>query len=138
MDFEIKIRVRYGETDQMGFVYYGNYALYFEQARTEMLRKVGFTYKEMEEMGIMLPVVQMNTRFKQSAKYDDLINIKSYLKEKPNRKIVFFHEIYNEENILLNKSEITLVFMNKEGKVISCPAEIVNALNKHVRSTNLS
>jgi len=134
MIFEIEIRVRYGETDQMGFVYYGNYALYFEQARTEMLRNVGFTYKGMEEMGIMLPVVQMNTRFKLSAKYDDLITIKSYLKEKPNRKIVYFHEVYNEEKILLNKSEITLVFMNTGGKVISCPEDIADALNKFVKN----
>lgn len=127
----VQIRVRYGETDQMGFVYYGNFALYLEQARTEMLRSVGYTYKSMEEMNVMLPVVNMNIRFLQPAKYDDLLTIKTYLKEKPNRKLIYFSEIYNEKGILLNKSEIILVFMNKEGKVISCPEEIAEAISEY-------
>lgn len=131
--FEIQIRVRYGETDQMGFVYYGNYALYLEQARTEMLRSVGYTYKEMEEKGILLPVVNMDTRFIGSGKYDDLLTIRTYIKGIPNRKIIFYTEIFNEQEELLNKSEVILVFMNPKGKVISCPQDILDSLKKFVQ-----
>ncbi len=130
--FNSTVRVRYGETDQMGFVYYGNYALYLEEARTEMLRSVGYTYKAMEEMGILLPVVNLNIRFKNAGKYDDLLKIETFIKGIPNRKIIFCSSIYNERNILLNKSEVVLVFMNKNNKVISCPKEIANALLKYV------
>lgn len=130
--FENKIRVRYGETDQMGFVYYGNYALYLEQARTEMLRSVGFTYKAMEKMGVLLPVVNLNIRYKNSAKYDDLLTLKTYITTLSNRKIIFETFIYNEENILLNQSEVILVFMNKEGKINACPQEIIDALAQYV------
>lgn len=130
--FEIQIRVRYGETDQMGFVYYGNYALYLEQARTEMLRSVGYTYKEMEEKGVLLPVVNMNTRFMNSGKYDDLLTLKTYIKGTPNRKIIFYTEIFNEQEELLNKSEVILVFMNSKGKVVSCPQDILVSLEKYV------
>lgn len=130
--FESKIRVRYGETDQMGFVYYGNYALYLEEARTEMLRSVGFTYKQMEKMNIFLPVVNMTTRFRNSAKYDDLLTLKTIIKGIPARKIIFETKIYNEKNILLNESEVILVFMNKENHITSCPEDILNALSKYV------
>lgn len=130
--FENKIRVRYGETDQMGFVYYGNYALYLEQARTEMLRSVGFTYKAMEKMGVLLPVVNLNIRYKNSAKYDDLLTLKTHITTLSNRKIIFETFIYNEENILLNQSEVILVFMNKEGKINACPQEIIDALAQYV------
>ncbi|MFT4643935.1 MAG: acyl-CoA thioester hydrolase [Planctomycetota bacterium] len=131
--FETQIRVRYGETDQMGFVYYGNYALYLEQARTEMLRSVGYTYKEMEEKGVLLPVVNMDTRFIGSGKYDDLLTIRTYIKGIPNRKIIFYTEIFNEQEELLNKSEVILVFMNPKGKVISCPQDILDSLKKFVQ-----
>lgn len=129
--FETQIRVRYGETDQMGFVYYGNYALYLEQARTEMLRSVGYNYKNMEAQNILLPVVNLNTRYTKAAKYDDLISLKTIIKAKPNRKIIFETEMYNEQNELLTKSEVILVFMNKDQKIISCPEEIVTALEKY-------
>ena len=132
--FEYQLRVRYGETDQMGFVYYGNYALYLEQARTEMLRSVGYTYKTMEEKGILLPVVNMNTRFVNSAKYDDLLTLKTIIKGKPNRKIIFETQIFNEENQLLNTSEVVLVFMDAEHKVTTCPLNILTALEKYILS----
>ena len=130
--FETKIRVRYGETDQMGFVYYGNYALYLEEARTEMLRSVGFTYKEMEEMNVFLPVVNMNTRYRNAAKYDDLLTIKTIIKGSPTRKIIFETKIYNAQNLLLNESEVILVFMDKDNQIISCPENILSALSKYV------
>ena len=129
---ETSLRVRYGETDKMGFVYYGNYPLYLEQARTEMLRSVGYTYKEMENKGVLLPVVNMNTRFVGSGKYDDLLTLKTHITGTPNRKIIFYTEIYNEQEELLNKSEVILVFMNQKGKVISCPEDILDSLAKYV------
>lgn len=130
--FELQLRVRYGETDQMGFVYYGNYALYLEQARTEMLRSLGYTYKDVEAKGILMPVVNMNTRFLSSAKYDDLLTLKTVIQGIPNRKIIFYTEIYNEQKQLLNKSEVILVFMDTKGKVVSCPEDIGIALSKHI------
>jgi len=111
--FEQKIRVRYGETDQMGFVYHGNYALYYEESRTEALRSLGITYKELEEAGIMLPVLDYKSRFRKPAKYDDLLTIKVMMKIAPDVKMTFHYEVFNEEGILLNTGETTLVFVDK-------------------------
>lgn len=109
---EEKIRVRYAETDQMGYVYYGNYAAYYEMARTEMLRKTGFSYKELEEMGIMMPVLEMNIKYNQPAKYDELLTIKVIIKEKPAVRIRFDYEVYNESGKLINTAMTQLVFVN--------------------------
>ncbi len=109
----IQVRVRYAETDQMGYVYYGNYATYFEVARVETFRSLGFSYKEMEDEGIMMPVLEYKTKFIRPAKYDDLLTIKVFVKEKPGVRIRFEYEIYNEEETLLNISETTLVFISK-------------------------
>lgn len=111
---EIQIRVRYAETDQMGYVYYGNYATYFEVARVETFRSLGFSYKEMEEAGIMMPVLEYKTKFIRPATYDDLLTVKIFVKEKPKLRIKFDYEVYNEEGTLLNISETTLVFISKE------------------------
>ncbi|MBP8791819.1 MAG: acyl-CoA thioesterase [Lutibacter sp.] len=108
----IKIRVRYSETDQMQFVYYGNYAQYFEIGRTEWLRKFGITYKSMEESGIMLPVISLNTNFHKPGKYDDLLSLKTTLTKIPTAKIEFDYEIKNEEGELLTTGNTTLVFVN--------------------------
>ena len=110
---EEKIRVRYAETDQMGYVYYGNYAAYYEVARTEMLRKTGFSYKELEDMGVMMPVLDMQIKYLQPAKYDSLLTIKVIIKEKPAIRIKFEYEVYNEEGILLNLGSTQLVFVDK-------------------------
>ncbi|WP_149915534.1 acyl-CoA thioesterase [Sphingobacterium cavernae] len=109
---EEKIRVRYAETDQMGYVYYGNYAAYYEVARTEMLRKTGFSYKELEEMGVMMPVLEMNIKYSQPAKYDELLTIKVIIKEKPSVRIKFEYEVYSEAGILLNTGNTQLVFVD--------------------------
>jgi len=109
---EEKIRVRYAETDQMGYVYYGNYAAYYEVARTEMLRKTGFSYKELEEMGIMMPVLEMNIKYNQPAKYDELLTIKVSIREKPAVRIKFDYEVYDEAGILLNTGTTQLVFVD--------------------------
>ncbi|WP_298551730.1 thioesterase family protein [uncultured Algibacter sp.] len=111
---EIQIRVRYGETDQMGVVYHGNYALYLEMGRIEWLRKLGVSYKAMEKNGIMLPVVSLNINYKKSAGYDDVINVKTQLKKKPTAKIEFEYEITNTDGEILTTAETTLVFIDME------------------------
>jgi acyl-CoA thioester hydrolase len=110
---ETSIRVRYAETDQMGYVYYGHYAMYYEVARVESLRQLGLTYREIEEMGVMMPVLENKSRYLAPARYDDLLRIVTTMREKPGVKIKFEYEIYNGENALINKGETVLVFINK-------------------------
>jgi acyl-CoA thioester hydrolase len=109
---EHKIRPRYSETDKMGFVYYGNYATFYEIGRVESLRDLGFSYKEMEESGVMLPVLECNSKFLKPAKYDEQLTVKTTLKEMITVKAHFEHEIYNENNALIHKGVVTLVFMD--------------------------
>ena len=112
---ETKVRVRYAETDQMGTVYHSNYFYYFEVARTESIREMGFTYAVMEKMGIMMPVVELQASFHRPALYDDLLTIKTFLKELPTgHKIEFHHEVFNEKNKLLCTAKISFFFMDKE------------------------
>jgi acyl-CoA thioester hydrolase len=109
---ETHIRVRYAETDQMNVVYYGNYAQYFEVARAESIRNLGFTYKEMEELGVIMPVVEMQIKFLRPAHYDDLLNIKTFLKELPvDHQIVFEHEVFNQHKKLLTLGKVILYFV---------------------------
>ena len=109
---ETQIRVRYAETDQMNVVYYGNYAQYFEVARAESIRKLGFTYKEMEALGVIMPVVEMHTKYLRPAHYDDLLNIKTILKELPtDHRISFEHEVFNQEKKLLTLGKVILYFV---------------------------
>lgn len=106
------IRVRYAETDQMGYVYYGNYATYYEVARTEALRSLGITYKEVENAGVIMPVLRNNSLYLKPARYDDLINIQVTVKERPEARIIFYYEFYID-NVLIHKGDTTLVFVNK-------------------------
>lgn len=92
---ETSIRVRYGETDQMAYVYYGNYAMYYEVARVESLRQLGVTYKELEASGIMMPVLENHSKFLGPARYDELLRIVTTIREKPTVKIKFEYEIFN-------------------------------------------
>ncbi|MEO7531054.1 MAG: thioesterase family protein [Sediminibacterium sp.] len=117
------IRVRYAETDQMNIVYYGNYAQYFEVGRTESIRELGFTYKEIEAMGVHMPVVAMEARFLRAARYDDLITVKTILKELPAKhEITFYQEVYNEKKKLLTTGKVVLFFIDtKTGKWINMP-----------------
>ena len=108
--------MRYGETDKMGIVYYGNYALYLEEGRTEWLRTLGFSYKYMEDNNVELPVVNLNVNFKQPAYYDDLITVTSTLKEIPSVRIEFYYEIHNQDGKLLVTATTTLVFVNSTTK----------------------
>ena len=124
---QTQIRVRYGETDQMGVVYHGNYALYFEIARTEALRQIDVTYRSLEESGIMMPVVNLTMNYKKSAKYDDLLTIKAMFKTMPTVKTIIDYEVYNEGNELLCTGQTTLVFVDmKTNKVTRCPQILVD------------
>lgn len=118
---EIQIRVRYGETDRMGFVYYGNYATYFEVARVEALRKLGINYKDMEDGGVGLPVLDFKIKYIKPAFYDELLTIKIQIRELPGVRIKFDYETLNEEGRLLNVAETTLVFVNTT-TMKPCPA----------------
>jgi len=123
---QTQLRVRYGETDQMGVVYHGNYALYFEIARTEALRQIDVTYRSLEENGIMMPVVNLTVNYKKPAKYDDLLTIKSIFKVMPTVKTIVEYEVYNEADELLCTGQTTLVFVDmKTNKMIRCPQNLM-------------
>jgi acyl-CoA thioester hydrolase len=126
---EIEIRVRYGETDQMGVVYHGNYAQYFEIGRVEWLRKFGVSYKEMEESGIMLPIISLSVKFKKSARYDDVIKVKTQLVKIPSATIEFDYEILNDKNEILATGNTSLVFIDiNRNRPTRCPQYILDKL----------
>ena len=128
----INIRVRYADTDQMGFVYYGNYAKYYEIARVELFRNIGLTYKSLEEMGIGMPVIEMKTNFIMPAKYDEKLVIQIKIPELPKLKIIFFYEIFNEKNELINTGETVLTFINLlTGKPKRVPSIMKDKLSKY-------
>lgn len=127
--YETKLRVRYGETDQMGYVYYGNYAQFFEVGRVEWLRNLGISYKSLEESNIMLPVLNLNINYIKPAKYDDLLTIVTILKKKPLVKIEFDMEVYNENNELLATGSTSLVFIDmKKNKPTKAPYELLDKI----------
>ena len=129
ISFETKIRVRYAETDQMGYVYYGNYATYYEVARVEFLRSLGFIYKLLETQGVMMPVLENKSKFIRPAKYDDLLTIKVNLKQLPVNRMTFDYEIFNEHKKLINIGETVLAFVDmKNGKACNAPESILSLL----------
>ncbi|PIB34446.1 thioesterase [Reichenbachiella sp. 5M10] len=109
-----QVRVRYGETDQMGYVYYGNYAMYYEVGRVESLRSLGLSYKELEDMGVMMPVLEHRSKYIAPGKYDELLTIKVKIPSLPGVRIRFEYEIYNEQDKLINIGETTLVFVDMQ------------------------
>lgn len=113
---ETKFRVRYGETDKMGNVHHATYFLYFEEGRTELLRDFGFTYREMEDNGIILPVISVECQYKAPAFYDDILTVRTYLKKIPTVKMLLEYEIYNEENILICHGNSILAFTNAKNR----------------------
>lgn len=123
---ETQIRIHYALTDQMGVVYHGHYAQFYEIGRSEAIRQIGYTYKDVEAMGIIMPVVDIHSRFLRPARYDDLITVKTTLKELPtNFKIVFHSEIFNEQDELLNTGAVTLFFVDaKTMKRIDMPEQL--------------
>ena len=123
------LRARYGETDQMGFVYYGNYASWYEVCRVESLRQLGMTYREMEAMGVMMPVLENHSKFLSPAKYDELLKIVTTIREKPGVRIRFYYSIYNEDGKLIHEGETLLAFVDiKSGKPCRPPAKFMSCL----------
>ncbi|MBY0478521.1 MAG: acyl-CoA thioesterase [Chitinophagaceae bacterium] len=132
---ETTIRVRYSETDQMNVVYHGNYAQYFEVARAEAIREMGITYKDMEAMGIVMPIVELHTKFLRPALYDDLLTIKTQLRELPtDHRIEFHHEVLNESGKLLTIGRIVLYFLDAKTMArTTMPAELVQHLDPYFK-----
>ncbi|WP_396181518.1 acyl-CoA thioesterase [Flavobacterium sp.] len=130
-EYEFTVRVRYAETDQMGVVYHGNYAQYFEMGRVEWLRNLGVSYKWMEENGVMLPVVSLEMNYKKPARYDDVLRVKTILKNQNSVKIEFDYEIYNVQNQLLTTGYSMLVFVDmKTGRPIMPPKYVSDKINE--------
>ncbi|WP_315155397.1 acyl-CoA thioesterase [Capnocytophaga leadbetteri] len=129
LHFDYTLRTRYAETDQMGVVYYGNYPQYLELGRVEWLRAIGLTYKEMEAEGIMMPVVSLQIQYKKPALYDELITIRTKLKDLPSTKIEFDYEILNEKGELLSTANTILVFVDaKTFRPIRCPEKVLDLI----------
>lgn len=127
---EFNVRVRYSETDQMGVVYHGNYAQYFEMGRVEWLRNMGVSYKWMEENGVMLPVVSLTMNYKKPARYDDLLTVKTIFKSQTSVKIEFDYEIYNEKEELLTIAHSVLVFVDmKTGRPMTPPDYVLEKIS---------
>jgi acyl-CoA thioester hydrolase len=125
---ETNVRVRYGETDQMGYVYYGAYAGYYEVARVESLRQLGMTYKELEEQGVMMPVLENHSRYLAPALYDELLTIRTTIRERPQVRITFNYEIFNSANRLIHTGHTLLAFVNKKSGRPCRPPESFDCL----------
>ena len=129
LHFDYTLRTRYAETDQMGVVYYGNYPQYLELGRVEWLRAIGLTYKEMEAEGIMMPVVSLQIQYKKPALYDELITIRTKLKDLPSTKLEFDYEILNEKGELLSTANTILVFVDaKTFRPVRCPEKVLDLI----------
>ncbi|MDX2196746.1 MAG: thioesterase family protein [Cytophagales bacterium] len=128
----VSVRVRYAETDQMGYVYYGNYATYFEVARVESLRTLGVSYRELEANGVMLPVLEYKSKYIRPAKYDDMLHIKVTIRQLPVVRIVFEYEVVNDLNELITVADTTLVFINADTKKpCAAPPYFIDKIKKY-------
>lgn len=127
--FDYDYRIRYADIDQMGYMYYGNYAKLYEIGRVEALRSLGLRYRDLEETGIIIPVYENKSRFISPAKYDDLVTIRVIIKSLPKVRIIFHYEIYDEQKTLLHTGETTLVFVKTlNNRITTCPEEITDRL----------
>lgn len=130
---EIQTRIRYSETDKMGFCYYGNYAQFFEMGRVETLREIGVTYASMEDQGILLPVIDFTVKYFKPALYDEVITIKTTLVDEPLIKIEFDYEIFNTKNERINKANTVLVFTDAATKKpVKAPEELIQKIRQKV------
>lgn len=131
---EIKLRVRYSDTDQMGYVYYGRYASFYEIARVELFRSLGFSYKKLEEEGIGMPVIDMETKYILPIKYDEQIKINTTIENLPSSRISFKYEVYNQNNELANTAKTTLTFINLTNKKpVRMPAELLDIIKNNFK-----
>ena len=126
----IQFNIRYAETDQMGFVYYGNYAQYFEIGRVEALKAIGISYRSLEESGLFLPVRSLEVEYLKAAKYDDLIEVRTLIPKMPSNRIDFEYEIYRAEELLVT-GKTTMFFMDQSGKPIRPPKEFLEEMRPH-------
>lgn len=126
---ETQIRVRYADTDQMGYVYYGNYSAYYEIGRVESLRALGLSYRSMEEQGVKMPVLENWSKYIAPATYDEMLTIHTMIRTLPGVRVRFFYEIYNESDKLIHQGETTLVFVSMEtGRPCHPPEEMIKVL----------
>ncbi len=127
-----QIRVRYAETDQMGYVYYGNYAAYYEVARVESLRQLGLSYRDLEDTGIIMPVLENYSKYILPGRYDELLTVKVTIKKIPGFKIIFNYEIFNEAEELINIGETKLAFVDiSSGKPCRIPDSMEKVLSEY-------
>ena len=132
IEFEHQVRVRYAEADRMGYVYYGNYAVYFEVARVEALRSLGITYKSMEDSGILMPVLNFSIEYFKPGFYDDLITIKTTIAQLPGVKIRFDYQTFNAQMEMLNQANTELAFIPRDSmKPVRPPARLIESLKPH-------
>lgn len=131
------LRVRYAETDPMKYVYYGNYATYFELGRVELFRSIGISYDEIEKQGIWLPVSDYKIKYLKPALYDQKLEIHTFMKKIPGVRIEFEYEIYNEEGIKITEASTTLFFLNADtNKVIKCPDFLMKLIEENWKEEN--
>ncbi len=130
--YHTEIRVRYGDTDQMGYVYYGNYAYYFEIARAEAFRSLGLPYASLEAEGVIMPVTRMQQKFIGPALYDDLLLMELCIPQIPGRIIQFNYLLKNAEGKLIHEASTDLAFVQKtSGRVIMAPASLQKVLQPY-------
>lgn len=133
ISFDSTYRVCYGDTDKMGVVYYGHYPRFYEIGRTEMIRNIWKSYREMEESGIFLPARSLKINYLKPAFYDDLLTIRTIIKEVPKVKFKLISHIFNESEELINEGEVTLAFMNaKTGRPCRAPEDLIDVLSKEI------
>lgn len=131
LNAEYKLRVRYAETDKMGYVYYGNYAIYFEVARVELLREHGITYKSIEDSGFIMPVLEFKIKYFKPAFYDDALTIRSSVQMIGDTRLHFAQQTFNDKNVLINSGEVTLVNVDaSNGKPAKISQVILDLFNK--------
>jgi len=131
------LRVRYGETDPMKYVYYGNYAEYLEVARVELFRSIGISYNDIEKRGIWLPVSEFSIKYLKPAFYDEVITIHTFVEKLPGVKIEFRYEIFNQENVKITDARTTLFFLDAEsGKIIRCPDFLMSFIEQEWKTTS--
>ena len=128
------IRVRYAETDKMGYLYYGHYPKYYEVGRVELLRALGWSYREMEdEGGVGMPVMSLQMRYVRPAYYDDLLAVTTTLRRMPGDTVTFYVEIKNEKGKLVNGGSVKLCFVEQAtGKRVPPPERLLSALRNAI------
>lgn len=130
ISFKTQVRVRYGETDQMGYVYYGKYAEYFEVGRVELIRSMGLSYKSIEEQGIWMPVADFSIKYHRPGRYDDLLTVNTILKELPRSSFLTHYEVTNEKEEMIVTGQVKLAFFHAEKMIpVRVPSFILDAVS---------